>query len=228
LEFSFFLLHRRGFLIMPESRDNLKQKRIRNFFLSFDAACTEENVQEKAEKEGLTYIQMKLPVEEITEEFENEIKKKVEKNFLGAKIREAKEEDLETVMNIHNRAWMTANEPFRPIELESLKKIHEYPETEILIAKVYGMDGGFIILEREGEDNEIGVIAGLGVLPRYQRKGLGTVLGMAAWNYFKEKDVTELHCEVYEDNEVSYGFIKSLGFQEYDKITYKKDDFLLD
>jgi len=213
---------------MPESRDNLKQKRIRNFFLSFDAACTEENVHEKAEKEGLTYIQMKLPVEKITEEFENEIKKKVEKNFLGAKIREAKEEDLETVMQIHNRAWMTANEPFRPIELESLKRIHEYPETEILIAKVYGMDGGFIILDREGDNDEIGVIAGLGVLPRYQRKGLGTVLGMAAWNYFKEKDVSELRCEVYENNEVSYGFIKSLGFQEYDKVTYKKDDFLLD
>ncbi|MFO7794978.1 MAG: GNAT family N-acetyltransferase [Promethearchaeati archaeon] len=213
---------------MPESRDNLKQKRIRNFFLSFDAACTEENVQEKAEKEGLTYIQMKLPVEKITEEFENEIKKKVEKSFLGAKIREAKEEDLETVMNIHNRAWMTANEPFRPIELESLKKIHEYPETEILIAKVYGNDGGFIILDREGENNEIGVIAGLGVLPNLQRKGLGTVLGMSAWNYFKKKDVTELRCEVYKDNSVSYGFIKSLGFEEYDKKTYTKDDFLLD
>lgn len=213
---------------MPESRDNLKQKRIRNFFLSFDAACTEENLQEKAEKEGLTYIQMKLPVERITDEFEKEIKQKVEKNFLNAKIREAKQEDLETVMNIHNRAWMTANEPFRPIELESLKKIYEYPETEILIARVYGNDGGFIILDREGEDDEIGVIAGLGVLPRYQRKGLGTILGIAAWNYFKEKEVTELQCEVYKDNDVSYGFIKSLGFEEYDKKTYRKNDFLLD
>lgn len=213
---------------MPENRDNLKQKRIRNFFLSFDAACTEEDLQEKAEKEGLIYIQMKLPVEKITKEFEEEIKKKVEKNFLNAKVREAKKEDLETVMNIHNRAWMTANEPFRPIELESLKNIYEYPETEILIARVYGNDGGFIILDREGKNDEIGVIAGLGVLPRYQRKGLGTILGVAAWNYFKEKDVTELRCEVYKDNEVSYGFIKSLGFEEYSTKTYTKGDFLLD
>ncbi|MBD3196302.1 MAG: GNAT family N-acetyltransferase, partial [Candidatus Lokiarchaeota archaeon] len=124
--------------------------------------------------------------------------------------------------------WLTANEPFRPIEIDSLRSIYEYPETEILVAKVYGNDGGFIILDFEGQNDEIGVIAGLGVLPRYQRKGLGTVLGMAAWNYFKEQNVEELRCEVYKDNHVSYNFIKSLGFEEYDKKTYTKDDFVLD
>lgn len=208
---------------MPESRMDLKKKRIRSFFSRLDV---EPDTLEEEEDISLTYIQMKLPVNDITPEFEAKVKAKVRKNFLNAKIREATRKDLPKVMQIHNRAWLTANEPFRPIELDSLEKIYKYPETEILIAKVYGKDGGFIILDREGMNNEIGVIAGLGVLPRYQRKGLGTVLAVAAWNYFKEKEVEELRCEVYEDNHVSYDFIESLGFKEYDRVTYTKDDFI--
>ncbi|TXT67498.1 MAG: hypothetical protein BAJALOKI1v1_80031 [Promethearchaeota archaeon] len=210
---------------MPET---LKSKRIRGFFQRLETSILEEAEQkEDQEKEiSLEYVQMKLPVESITDEFEAEIKSKVEKNFLNAKIREASHEDLESVLQIHNRAWLTANEPFRPIELDTLEKIYEYPDTVLLIAKVYGQDGGFIMLDFENE-GKIGVIAGLGVLPRYQRKGLGTVLGMAAWNYFKTKGVEELRCEVYKDNTVSYSFIKSLGFEEYERKRYTKDDFTL-
>jgi ribosomal protein S18 acetylase RimI-like enzyme len=207
---------------MPES---LKQKRIRNFFQRFEPKSTEVEEEKKEEKEiCLEYKQMRLPVEWITEDFEKEVKDKVKKNFLNAKIREATKDDLQSVLTIHNRAWLTANEPFRPIQLESLEKIYEYPETEILIAKVYGTDGGFIMLDFE-EDGKIGVIAGLGVLPRFQRKGLGTVLGVAAWNYFKEKGVEELRCEVYKDNMASYSFIKSLGFEEYETKKYTEEDF---
>ncbi|TFG01009.1 MAG: GNAT family N-acetyltransferase [Promethearchaeota archaeon] len=210
---------------MPESsRMDLKKKRIRSFFTRLDV---EPDTLEEEEEMTLTYVQMRLPVEDITPEFEEKVKAKVKKNFLNAKIREASEEDLPSVCQIHNRAWLTANEPFRPIEIDSLEKIFEYPETEILIARVYGQDGGFIILDFE-QEGTIGIIAGLGVLPRFQRKGLGTVLGVSAWNYFKEKNVEELRCEVYEDNQASYDFIKSLGFQDYEKKTYTKDDFIMD
>ncbi len=209
---------------MSNNRMDLKKKRIRSFFSCLDV---ESEALEEEEEVSLTYVQMKLPVEDITPEFEAKVKAKVRKNFLNAKIREATKDDLPIIMQIHNRAWLTANEPFRPIELDSLERIYMYQETEILIAKVYGQNGGFIILDFE-QNGKIGVIAGLGVLPRFQRKGLGTVLGVAAWNYFKEKNVEELRCEVYIDNKVSYNFIESLGFKEYDKKTYKKDDFILD
>ncbi len=209
---------------MPET---LKEKRIRTFFQSFEEKSIEVKAEEKEEEICLEYIQMKLPVENITEEFEAEITAKVKKNFLNAKIRTASKDDLESVLRIHNRAWLTANEPFRPIELESLEKIYEYPETEILIAKVYGDDGGFIMLDFE-DDGKIGIIAGLGILPRFQRKGLGTVLGVAAWNYFKKRGVEELRCEVYKDNSASYSFIKSLGFKEYGRKKYTKEDFALE
>jgi ribosomal protein S18 acetylase RimI-like enzyme len=218
---------------MTNSRLNLKQNRIRKFFSSFELGEheTTEKKREELEKdlteECLKYIQMRLPVENITPEFEKEIKERVEKNILNAKIRLAKEEDLPNVMNLYNRSWMTSSTPFSPIDLNSLKEIYSFPETEILIAKVYGNDAGFVILDYEGPNKEIGVIAGLGVIPRFQRKGLGTVLGVAAWNHFKSHKVKELRAEVYVDNKVSYNFIKSLGFETYDEKTYKSEDFQL-
>jgi ribosomal protein S18 acetylase RimI-like enzyme len=213
---------------MQESNRNLKKQRIRNFFSSFEIASREtkeESVENKIINEGLAYIQMKLPVAMITPELEKNLQEKVERNILKAKVREASREDLESVMHIHNRSWMVSNTPFTPISIDSLEIINEYPETIILVAKVYGEDAGFVILDFEGESKDIGVIAGLGVLPRFQRKGLGTVLGMAAWRYFKKKGVKSLKCEVYKENTVSYNFIKSLGFEEYDTKVYNMDDF---
>ena len=219
--------------IMSESRLDFKKKRIRAFFLYFMASSkykseaeVDEVVLDEIEQTGLEYIQMKLPLEKITKEFEAELGEKVEKNILHAKIRLASGTDLESIMYIYNRSWLTSNTPFSRISVDSLKNIYDYPETAILIAKVYGSDAAFIILDFEGPNNEYGVIAGLGVLPRFQRKGLGTVIGMAAWNFFKEKKgVKELRCEVFTENLTSYNFIKSLGFEEFDKKTYKSEDF---
>jgi ribosomal protein S18 acetylase RimI-like enzyme len=54
---------------------------------------------------------------------------------------------------------------------------------------------------------------------------LGTILGLAAWNYFKEKGLKELRCEVYKENLRSYNFIKSLNFEEFGEEVYRKEDF---
>lgn len=216
---------------MPESRLDLKKKRIRSFFLSLgddDEDRSTEEIETEIIEVGLEYKQMKLPVEKITPEFEKELREKAEKNILHANIREAKEEDLQSVVHLYNRSWMTSNTPFAPIDLDSIKQIHSYPETTILIASVYGNDAGFVILDFEGANNEYGIIAGLGVIPRYQRKGLGTVIGMAAWDYLKKKNVKELRCEVYIENKTSYEFISSLGFEVYNTKVYKSGDFALD
>ena len=205
---------------MSSSRLNLKKKKIRSYFLSVD-----KKDQKEEEVGPLEYIQMKLPVSDITPEFEENLKKKIKNNILKAKIREAKEEDLPSVKYLYDRSWLTSKTPFSRISINSLKSIWEYPETIILIAKVYGSDSGFAILECEGENREIGVIAGMGIIPRFQRKGLGTIIGMAAWNYFKSIEVQELRCEVFTGNTVSYQFIESIGFKEYDRKTYKIEDF---
>lgn len=209
-----------------KSKLKLKKAQIRSFFLSFEKKdITEEEIENDLLITGLEYIQMKLPVSNITPEVEEKLKKKVEHNILRAKIREAKLEDLDSVMYLYNRSWLVSSTPFRPIKKETLKIIYEYSETKILIAKVYGSDAAFVILDYEGPNNEYGIIAGLGVIPRFQRKGLGTVIGMAAWNYFKKKGVKELRCEVFKGNEVSFNFIKSIGFEEFARKTYKSQDF---
>ncbi|MFX0072940.1 MAG: GNAT family N-acetyltransferase [Candidatus Hermodarchaeota archaeon] len=220
---------------MSESKFDLKKRRIREFFSTFKPKDRHRNkdvteIQKEAFREGMVYVQMRLPVEKITEQFENSLKEKIEQNFIHAKIRVALKEDLKSVMEMYNKAWLTANTPFRPIELESLKTIFRDPDTIFLIARVYGRDSGFVILDFEGDNKEFAIIAGLGVLPRFQRKGLGTVLGMAAWNHIKEhhKNVKELRCEVYKDNVVSSRFIKWIGFQEFGKKLYRKEDFLIE
>jgi len=205
---------------MSSSKLNLKKRKIRSYFLSVD-----KKDQKEEEVVSLEYIQMKLLVSDITPEFEESLTKKVKSNMLRAKIREADEDDLQSVKYLYDRSWLTSQTPFSAISISSLKTIWEYPETIILIAKVYGSDAGFAILECEGENQEIGVIDGMGILPRFQRKGLGTVIGMAAWNYFKDKQVKELRCEVFTGNSVSYQFIESIGFEEYDKKTYRREDF---
>ncbi len=214
---------------MTESKISLKKRKVRSFMLAFEKKDkTEEEIENELATTGMEYIQMKLPVAKITPEFEEMLTEKMEHNILRAKIREAKVEDLESVRALYNRSWMTSNTPYSSITLNSLTTIYEYPETIILIARVYGTDAAFVILDCEGPKNEYGIIAGLGVIPRFQRKGLGTVIGMAAWNYFKKKGVKELRCEVYKDNIVSYNFIKSIGFEEFARKVYKSEDFDID
>jgi len=210
---------------------DLKKRKIRAYFLSIETKKKEkEEVDTAAEQlyqDGMVYIQMSLPVEKITKEFETKLKDKIEHNIIKAKIREAVKEDLDSLKHIYNRAWLTSNTPFRPITKTDLNKILDYPDTVFLIGKVYGTDAAFILLDFEGENNEYAIIAALAVIPRFQRRGVGSVLGMASWQYLKENypNVKEIRCEVYKDNKVSYSFIKGIGFEEYDRKIYKKEDF---
>lgn len=225
---------------MPRSKLNgrkkldLKKKRIRSFFLSIETKKKRKEVVDTTSEDlyhdGMVYIQMRLPVEKITDDFEEKLRKRIGHNIIQAKIREASIEDLNILKDIYNRAWLTSSTPFRPITKTDLKKIIEYPDTIFLIARVYGIDGAFVFLDFEGENNEYAVIAALAVIPRFQRKGVGTALGIAGWKYIKEKfpNIKEIRCEVYKDNEVSYSFIEGIGFKEYDKKVYKIEDFELE
>jgi ribosomal protein S18 acetylase RimI-like enzyme len=214
---------------MSEDRSSLKKKRIRRFFLNFgELGIQEEEKVQKEVESGLKYTQMKLPIERINPEMEKELKSKVEPHILKAEIRECQQEDIADLMQIYNRSWMTTNTPFSPIERDTLESIYEYPDTIILIAKLYGKDVGFIILDFEGENNQYGIIAGLGVLPGYQGKGIGKVLALHAWEKFKEKNVEELRCEVYCKNKRAESFIKSIGFHKYGEKAYTQRDFELE
>lgn len=217
--------------IEEKKRLDIKKRKIRAFFLSIETKKKKKEIIDEATEElyqdGMIYYQMRLPVENINKEFENKLKEKIEHNIIQAKIREATIKDLDTLKNIYNRAWLTSNTPFRPISKTDLQKILEYPDTIFLIARVYGVDAAFVLLDFEGENKKYAIIAALAVIPRFQRHGLGTILAVNIWNFLKRNysNVEEIRCEVYKDNKVSYAFIKGIGFEEYDKKVYKVEDF---
>ena len=210
---------------------DLKKRALRSYFLHFEKDSGNGEITDQQKKildNGMVYLQMRLPIEKLTREFENTLSEKIERNIYRANIRKAERKDLSIITDIYNKSWLTSSTPFRSINKETIKKIFNDQKTVFLIASVYNEDSGFVILDFEGEHNEYGVIAGLGVLPRFQGKGLGTILGLASWNYFKEKGLKELRCEVYKDNQKSFNFIKGLKFEEFGRIVYRKDDFELD
>ena len=163
---------------------------------------------------------MRLPVSKITPEYEQNLKERVSHNMLKAEIREATMEDLESLIVLHDLAWHSTPMPYRPLNKESIIENIKDDNIIFLMAKVDGKDSGFALIYFTGTDKKIGVIAGMGILPRLQKRGLGTMLGLKTWNYFKARGVIELRCKVYIDNKVSYNFIKGLKFEEYD------DDFV--
>jgi len=201
-------------MTVPNSkhRINLKKQRIRLLFSNI-----EKSFVDIYKGRQHNFIQMRLPVETITEDFEELLRNKIEHNNLGAIIRKATKNDIEILRNIHERAWRSFLQPFHPISEKLFLRIFNDPDTAFLIATVDSVDCGFVLLDLEGEKKEHGVIAGLGILPEFQRKGLGTVLGLAAWDYFKAKGAKELRCEVHRENNKSYSFIKWLGFEEIDR-----------
>lgn len=167
--------------------------------------------------EDYTYIQMKLNIEHISEEFSQELE---EYRISGIQIRRATMADLEIFVKLYNRAFMRGSDPWSPATEDQFSEIMKHENTVILIASVQHEDVGFIITDLE-ENGEVGVICGLGVDPRWQRRGIARYLGIASWDYFRNLNVKELQCEVYEKNQPSYKLIKSLHFKEYGKKIYQ-------
>lgn len=189
----------------------------RNFFSRITSSL-EESLKNESD-----YIQMRLPVEKITKEFESKLRERAEENLLNANINEANQEHIKRIVNLYNLAWHSTSMPYHKLNEKKLLEMMEDPDIIFLIAQVDSLDSGFALIYFAGENKEIGVIAGLGVIPEMQGKGLGTILGLEIWKYFKNRGVQELRCKVYKENSLSYSFIRGLRFEEYDDdmVTWK-------
>ena len=183
-----------------------------------DRKITGVNYSKKDEKEkSYTYIHLKLPTDKITKDFEKIFHNKVEHNLFKPIIELASIKDAQRVSKIYNRAWLTSGVPFSPMKYSKFEILFEDPKCNVFIAKVFGIDAGFIVVYLEGENDEFGIIAGLGIIPRFQRKGIATALALTAWEHFLlPNNVKELRIEVYKSNKPSLNFVDSLGFEEYD------------
>ncbi len=204
-------------------------------------ATTPESTSESPTE--FVYLQMELPVKDITPAFEAEVTRRISKQV---KIVPAKPEDCERLVYLHNRAFLTATDPYSPISHDDMMRVLTFRDNIVLIATIWGEDAGFIILgfdyypsldpnwkgtdvpegtsappKRDGNFvYNVGYISGLGVDPRWQGRGVGTTLGVTSWKYFKASNLTKLKCEVYEKNNASYNLISSLGFKKATVKTY--------
>ncbi len=196
-----------------------------------------------ASPEGYLYFQMELPVKDITPEFEAEVTRRISRQV---KLATAKPEDCDRLVYLHNRAFLTATDPYSPISHDDMMRVLTFRDNIVLVATIWGEDAGFIILgfdyypsldpnnssrekpeeiakppERDGKRvYNVGYISGLGVDPRWQGRGVGTTLGVTSWKYFKAANLQKLKCEVYEKNNASFKLISSLGFKKVDAKTY--------
>ncbi len=184
---------------------------------------TEKKAEHK-ELKSVVYRQMKLSFGELTPEQEKKYNEILKLNLLKAKIYEASDIDIEVLVNLYNKSWMTSNIPYRRIKAETMMSLYHNPEIIILIAKFYGIPAGFIILDFEGEKDHYASILALGILPRFQHRGLGRFLGLNAWKYFTQRDIRELRSEVYVYNTISYKFNQAMGFKEIDVKTYTNEE----
>jgi len=164
-------------------------------------------------KDESDYIQLRLPVKKITGEFERNLRNMAHHCDLHAKIRIATLKDIESFIKLHEQAWKSTKMRYKPFSQDLLVELINDQHIVFLIAKVNGNDSGFAIMYFTGENREIGIITALGVVPELQGNGLGTILVIEIWDYFKKNGAKELRCRVEQDNKKAYKFIKSLGFE---------------
>ena len=129
-------------------------------------------------------------------------------------IRPIEDKDEVNFIRAYNRSFITAPDPYRSLSLEDFKL---FDRKSTFVAILYGQIVGFVYLTIEDlvKHSEVvgkqGVIAGLGVDPRYRRKKIAYLLAAQAAVYFSKHYVDELICEVYYLNKVSYSFIQNFG-----------------
>jgi ribosomal protein S18 acetylase RimI-like enzyme len=154
---------------------------------------------------------------EVQEYFKNErllkggIIEKVKIRKIDPKI------DTEGFIRVYNKAFITAPDPYRSLTEDDVKYFN--PDSTFL-AVLYGKIVGFIFLTiepliKKGEEiGKQGVIAGLGVNPKYRRRKIALLLASVAMDFFRRNEVLELVCEAYHENKVSYSFIQNCGFTQ--------------
>lgn len=185
--------------------------KLRRAFYRKDEETPEIPANEKKHK----YIVLKMSWDQADEVI-NKISKVVEDDEFLKKvlIRPIEEKDESNFIRAYNRSFITAPDPYRSLSLKDFKL---FDPTSTFVAILYGQIVGFVYLTIEDliKQSEVvgkqGVIAGLGVDPRYRRKKIAFLLAAQAAVYFSKHSVDELICEVYHLNKVSYSFIQNFG-----------------
>lgn len=132
------------------------------------------------------------------------------------RIREARPEDLQTVLGIEYKCFP---DPY-PINL--LKRLHLMHPDGFLVADAEGVVVGYVIgVLRWGET---GHVLAIGVPPNYQRNRVGTMLLKSIIDHLRNKGAKTVRLEVRKSNQAAQQFYKNMGFIEREQILYYYED----
>ena len=169
-------------------RDSVKLRRL----LFREKEIETEALGEDEEKGKYKFHVLKMSFDQglsVIDKVRNEIK---EDEFLSkVKIREFDPKtDSAAFVRVYNRAFITAPDPYRSL---SLGDVEHFNPKSTFVAVLYGQLIGFIFLTIEPlikqgvEVGKQGVIAGIGVDPRYRRKKIALLLATRAAEYVTEQ-----------------------------------------
>jgi ribosomal protein S18 acetylase RimI-like enzyme len=171
------------------------------------------------------YIIMNLPMSKILPEKLEEMAMKTRQVRPLLKSWVAGEADIPRLVDLYNASFFQCPDPYRPVTESDMRAIFE--KSTIIMGSMYGMDAAFIVNKIEmqtietGKNERLGVICGIAVHPRFRQKGLATAIGLDAYEFFKDKRVDYLQCEVYEKNDPSMSFITWVGFRPAGQLVVK-------
>ena len=196
--------------------ENVKKIRIKTG--EFVARFSREDVQRGLKEPGThKFFRLEMPYEEAFNKLQ-QIKDKLDATPISESIKINNlnlETDLYNFHQLYNIIFMTSVDPTREISLEEAQG---FPEERTYMASLYNSFVGFIYLTVEddplGESGiveKVGAVAGVGVLAKHRGKKIGLKLLKTAIEYFEDKGISKLICEVYEKNEASLYMFTSLG-----------------
>lgn len=195
----------------PIDRIRLKARRY------FQGQVTREDVERGFRREGKhLFYRLSMRFTEALDVYDNVVKK-LDSSPISreVKIHNLKHpEDTQEFLFLYNSIFLAAPDPTRPITLEDAIS---FPSDRTFIATLWQSMAGFIYLVIEqdplGSGERVGAIAGIGVLPKYRGRKIGLTLLKHAIDYFRDKNVEQLICEVYHENEASLHMFKGLGMK---------------
>ncbi|MHA2502806.1 MAG: GNAT family N-acetyltransferase [Candidatus Kariarchaeaceae archaeon] len=130
-------------------------------------------------------------------------------------------ENAEMFIQLHDDIFFKSPDPVRGLTPEEVKL---YDEEHTFIAYYLDTPVGFVYMPiyLANDGTLEGSIAGIGVVSKHRGKKVALKLLHKAIEFFGEREVHWVTCEVFEKNEPSRAMFESLGFEIFDHLVLEK------
>jgi len=141
-------------------------------------------------------------------------------NILRPVMREASEEDLESVLRVYRESGIDSGQNLSAAESAAiLKRIEQYPNYKVFAAEIDGQIVGtfalLIVDNLSHKGTRSGLVEAVGVLPSFQGKGIGKEMMQFAMNRCRDHGCYKMMLSSNETRTNAHKFYESLGFTRH-------------